>query len=63
MMLVNNLCYPFKYDLRCALFFPSFLCEIKLNTTERGAAEVIFERVTEIISSRISVNNIDVAMK
>ena len=29
-------------------FFPSFHCENKLNTTERGAAEVIFERVTEI---------------
>ena len=27
---------------------PSFLCENKPNTTERGAAEVMFEGVTEI---------------
>ena len=44
-----NLCNPFKYDLRCALFLPSFLCENELNTTERGAVEVIIERATEII--------------
>ena len=44
-----NLCNPFKHDFRYALFSPSFLCENKLNTTERGAAEVMFERVTEII--------------
>ena len=29
---------------------PFFLCEIKLNTTERGAPEVIFEKVIQITS-------------
>ena len=47
-LISSNLSHPFKHDFRCALFFPSFLCENKLNTTERGAAEVMFERVTEI---------------
>ena len=28
--------------------FPSFLCDNKLNTTERGAADVMFKRGTEI---------------
>ena len=45
----SNPCNSFKHDLRCALFRPPFLCENKLNTTERGAAEVMFEKVTEII--------------
>ena len=44
-----NLCIPFNPELRCALFFTSFHFENKLNTTERGAAEDMFERVTEII--------------
>ena len=43
--IIHNLCNPFKYDLRCALSFP---LENKVNTTEKGAAEVIFERVSEI---------------
>ena len=29
--------------------FPSFLCDNKLNTTERGAADVMFKKGTEII--------------
>ena len=33
----ENLCKPVNPDLRCALFFPSFLFENKLNTTEREA--------------------------
>ena len=44
----RNLCNPFNPDLHCAIFFPSFLFENKLNTTERGTAEVRIERVTEI---------------
>ena len=39
-----NQCNLFKNDLRRALF--SF--ENKVNTTERGARELMFERVTEI---------------
>ena len=30
---------------------PSFLCDNKLNTTERSAADVMFKRGTEIILS------------
>ena len=49
--IIYNLCYPFNPDLRCGLFFPAFLFENKLNITERGAAEVKIERVTEVIGS------------
>jgi len=41
----GNLRTPFKYDMLRPLF-PSFLCDNKLNTTERGTADVIFERGT-----------------
>ena len=49
-------CYlrePFNPDLHCALFSPSFFFENKLNTTERGAAEVKIERFTGITPSNI----------
>ena len=49
LLIFYNLCNPLNTDLRCALFIPSFLFENKLNTTEKGAAEVRIERVTEII--------------
>jgi len=32
-----NLCNPINLDLCCALFFPFFLIENKLNSTEREA--------------------------
>ena len=43
-----NLCNPINLDLCCALFFPFFLIENKLNSTERGAVENRIERITEI---------------
>jgi len=51
----GNLRTPFKYDMLRPLF-PSFLCDNKLNTTERGAADVIFERGTEIITLLVTIN-------
>ena len=48
---LSNMSDTFEDDLRCDIYSPYFLCENKLNTTEGGAAEVMFERVTEITLS------------
>ena len=42
-----NLCNPFKFDLRCALFSLLSLLKTK-SKPQRGAVEVIFESITEI---------------
>jgi len=38
---------------------PSFPFENKVNTTERGEAEVMFERVTEIIAHALKMSQVD----
>ena len=39
---------PLSNMTHAAPSFPSFLCDNKLNTAERGAADVMFKRGTEI---------------
>ena len=48
--MTSNLCNPFKYDLRCASFCGVEFVFTKERREKEGAAEVIFERVTDIIS-------------
>ena len=45
-----NLCNPFKHDHRCASLSGVEFVFTKERREKEGAAEVIFERVTDIIS-------------